>query len=194
MKLICPNSCKIFFAPGMYLYLALLVLLLPIPWLAAATVAVTVHELFHIIAIKALRLRIYSVRIGMDGTRIHTEPLTEIQELICSLAGPLGGSILIFLADRAPIIALCAWFQTAFNLLPMYPFDGGRALRSCMNLLFSGTTTDIVCRTAEVFAASGVILLGIYCTLFLKIGILPIALAGLFLIRSIKTKISLQTT
>lgn len=66
---------------------------------------------------------------------IHTGPLEDSQELLCSLAGPVGSFSLFFLSHWLPKTAFCGVIQGMFNLLPIFPLDGGRALRCCLTLL-----------------------------------------------------------
>jgi len=192
MKLTSPNRFRIILSPGLYLFAAVMILLVPLRWLLAAVVSVTVHELFHIAAIRCFGNRIYCVRVGIDGTRIHTQLMPLWQELVCALAGPIGGLLLLLLARWFPLIALCSGFHSLYNLLPVYPQDGGRALRCGAQLLLPDKWVNIVCRTVEYTCLLGVGLLGIYGTFILKAGIFPFLFAILFLYRSCRMKNSLQ--
>jgi glucuronate isomerase len=68
-----------------------MVLLLPLRLCVAALVAAAVHELSHLIALRVMRVRVWSVQIGAGGAKIATESMLPHQELICALAGPAGG-------------------------------------------------------------------------------------------------------
>lgn len=188
-----PDRIQVRFAPGLYLYLALLILLVPLNWLLSAVVSVIVHELCHVTAIRCFGRRIYSIRIGMGGALISTQPMPLWQELICALAGPAGGLMLLLLARWVPLIALCSSFHTLYNLLPVYPQDGGRAFRCGAKLLLPGKWADFICRFAEYTCLAGVGVLGIYGTFILNAGAFPLIFAILFLYRSHRMKISLQT-
>ena len=108
---------------------ALLILVVPLNWLLAAATAAVFHELSHSAAILLLGGKIHGLKILPDGIRMETSPMTAWQEILCSLAGPAGSLFLVLLGQHTPRIALCALVQGCYNLLPVYPLDGGRALR-----------------------------------------------------------------
>lgn len=192
MKRTTPDRFQFFVAPGVYLLLSLLILLVPLRWLVGATVSAVVHELFHIAAIRCFRIPIYSVRIGTCGAQIRTPPMLVIQELICALAGPLGGLLLLALAKWFPVTALCAGFHSLYNLLPVYPQDGGRVLRCGAKMLLPEKWANLLCQLVEYATLTGVGILGFYGTFILKAGILPLVFSILFLRRSLGMKNSLQ--
>ena len=112
--------------PGAYILLAVLILTLPMPWIAAAIFAGVFHEICHIIVIILLRGQVYGLQIGAGGAKIMTSPLSDVAEFFCALAGPLGSLMLTAAASLLPRVALCGLIQGLFNLLPLYPMDGGR--------------------------------------------------------------------
>lgn len=110
------------------LWWAFLLLCLPINWIMACVAAALVHEMGHAVAVYFMGGSIRTVRIGMAGAIIHGDCLTYGREILCSLMGPLF-SLLCFLWIRIfPWFALCGLIHGLYNLLPMYPLDGGRAL------------------------------------------------------------------
>lgn len=115
---------------------ALALMILPLRWLLALMIAAAVHELFHCIALKVCGIPIHSVTIDFGGAVIETGEIAPGMETICALAGPVGSFSLLLLAQWMPLTALFGAVQGIYNLLPIYPMDGGRALRSLLELIF----------------------------------------------------------
>lgn len=117
-----------------WLVLALWMLLIPLQWMMGAVIAATVHELGHMAAIWATGGTAWSVEVGPCGARIETGPMAPETELLCALAGPVAGGLVCLFWRWLPEAAVMAFFQTAFNLLPVFPLDGGRAWRAVRNI------------------------------------------------------------
>ena len=123
---------------------AMLLLVVPLNWLLAAITAAVFHELSHSAAILLLGGKIHGLKILPDGIRMETSPMTAWQEILCSLAGPAGSLLLVLLGKHTPRIALCALVQGCYNLLPVFPLDGGRALRCLLEWLLSPKMAKMV--------------------------------------------------
>ncbi len=119
---------------GAYFFAAAWILLLPFPWVAASVTAAAVHEMGHLAALWLCDIKVWKLQIGVLGAKIDTEPLKEVDEMICALAGPLTGLLLCLFWRWIPRVAIWAMVQSVFNLLPIYPMDGGRALQAMVKL------------------------------------------------------------
>jgi len=128
---------EIHWNPGVLLYFAVLLLTLPGQWIASVLAAVCIHELCHAGAARALGYPIWRLCVGFSGVKMETAPMEPQHELLCALAGPLGGLLTLPFARIIPGVCICALIHTLYNLLPIYPSDGGRALQCAARLLFS---------------------------------------------------------
>ena len=115
---------------GFWLVLALMLLLFPLRFLAGVLMAALVHECGHLLAIRLTGGQVLAVRLHGGGARIETTPMEPGQEVICALAGPGMGALTIFAWRVFPELALAGLAQTVFNLIPVYPLDGGRVVRN----------------------------------------------------------------
>ena len=115
-------------SPFAFLMGALLLLTLPLPWFAAAVAAAGIHEAGHLLAIRLLGADARKIQVGSTGAKIHTSFSEPWREFLCAAAGPVAGLLLLLAARWFPRIAVCGLVQSIYNLLPVYPLDGGRML------------------------------------------------------------------
>lgn len=115
---------------GFWLVLAMALLLFPLRFLAGVLIAAAVHECGHLLAIRRTGGRVRRIGLHAGGVRIVTDPMEPGREALCALAGPAAGALTLFAWRVFPELALAGLVQTAFNLLPIYPLDGGRAVRN----------------------------------------------------------------
>ena len=187
-----PTDFSVSVKPAAYILAAFWLLVLPLRWCLAAVVAAGIHELFHCLAVWICGGRILRVEIGPGGAVLEAAPMSRGRELFSTLAGPAGGILTVLLLRRLPRIAICAALQTAWNLLPLLPLDGGRAVQSAAHLLLPDRAADRVCNAITWICKAGIGILGIYGTFFAKLGLLPLLLAGALLLRTARRKNSLQ--
>ena len=114
---------------------AMALLMLPLSFLFSFLIAAFVHELCHYLVLSLTGFRIYRVSIGMFGASMETDAMDPGREALCALAGPVGSFLMVTCYRFLPEIALCALIQGCFNLLPIYPLDGGRVLKGVLELL-----------------------------------------------------------
>lgn len=111
-----------------YIWLALGILFLPLSWLLGAVLAALIHELCHFLAARFLGIRCRQLAVGTGGMVMHMEEMTRREEFWVALAGPLGSLSLAATLHCYPQLAVCGLVQGLYNLLPVYPLDGGRIL------------------------------------------------------------------
>lgn len=152
---------------------ALLLLTLPLRWLFAALTAAACHELCHFLAVQALGGSVLDVRIGSGGTVMQTLPMSRGRELLCALAGPAGSLLLVCLCRLFPRVAFCALVQAVYNLLPVFPLDGGRALRCALERL-TPKWVDRICRWVETGTLAALGIAALIASFWRHLGIMPL--------------------
>ena len=180
--------------PGFYIFLAFFLLLFPTQWVIAWFISAIFHELCHCIALSVCHVRIVSVSVDVMGAEIETEAMSSFQELIAALAGPVGGLCLLVLSHWIPHIAICGLFQSAYNLLPVYPLDGGRALR-CFITLFASVegAAKIFSFLQSLILAVLFVLAGIAAFVW-NLGPIPFIWSILLIVRSTNIKFPCKRT
>ena len=171
-------------APSAFVSLALAVLLLPLRWILAAITAAVFHECCHLAAVKLLGGRMTRLTVGTNGAVIQADGLHRGCELCCILAGPIGGLLLLLFARWFPALAVCALVQSCYNLLPLEPLDGGRALRCMLEMLLPPRTAEMLCQWVQRTCIGVIIAVALLGTLRFQLGIFPVLLAFLIIIRS----------
>lgn len=169
------------------LYGAILLLVLPLNWLLAAAAAASIHEAFHYMAVRCTGNRVLAAYVTHNGTVMKTLPMTWGEECFCALAGPAGSLLTACCYSWIPRISLCAAIQGAFNLLPLYPLDGGRAYRALLYLFFPACAENIL-RYTYYIVITCIAAVSIYCSMGMHLGCSPLFLCILLLSRCLRQK------
>lgn len=180
------KKCRIQFRPGFYIFLAFAILLIPVKWLAAWFVAAVIHEVFHILALRICGCSIDAIELGLTGASIHTNDLSGLKMTVCALSGPIGGLLLLFLIRITPRIALCGAIQSLYNLIPVYPLDGGRAVRGVAEHFWHEPYTERFLCLWENTVLVLLAVLSLWAAIKLRLGLFPAVCAGLLLYRKKK--------
>lgn len=168
--------------------MAFFILLLPLQWILAVILAAGFHELCHYLAIKSCGGEVHGINFGISGISMRVSGLTEWKEMICSLAGPAGGAVLLIFARWIPRIAICASIQSLFNLLPVYPLDGGRALRCVLIRYIRGEQAERISDLIGSVVVIGICVVGIVGSILFRVGVFPILVSSFVALRGIYEK------
>lgn len=182
------NKTHLSVTPGAWVLAAVMLLILPLNWLLAAAGAAFFHELCHYCALRLCGVPVFQVQISGSGAKMDAAPMTLRQEFFCALAGPLGGLALLLFLGRMPRVAICAGAQSLFNLLPVYPLDGGRALGCIIRHFWPGKAALLLKWTARI-CLCGILFLGLLAAFRYHLGLLPLLLAFAVCIRAKNEKL-----
>lgn len=166
-----------------FVFLAFMLLVLPLQWIGAALLAALIHELAHAGAVYLCGGRVCKLHIGLSGAAMESLPLTHPQALFCTLAGPAAGLMLLLLAKWLPRTAVCGAFQSIYNLLPVYPLDGGRAVLYICQMLFSEETAKRICAVLTNILCIVMAALAVYAAFVRDLGLLPVLIAAMTVYR-----------
>ena len=165
---------SLFISSGYCFALAVMILLLPPEWIMSAMIAALIHEFCHYLAILACSGKTAGVGLYSFSARIALPEMSRGKELLCALAGPLGGLMLWLLAPWFPRLALCAAAQSLYNLLPVYPLDGGRALRCALHLFLPPSAADFTEAFVGWLTIGALLILSFYLFAVRQMGVLPL--------------------
>lgn len=174
---------------GFLFFLTAAFFFVPIQWIGAWMLALAIHELCHYVALLLCGGSVTSVQISCRGVIMTTDSLSLGKEAICAYAGPLFALILLLFARYLPRTAICTLFLSAYNLLPIFPLDGGRGLGCLVRKFLPTTAAERVLRHAENSVLLGILSIGFYSAFCLGLGILPAVIAVLLFLRSKEIKI-----
>jgi stage IV sporulation protein FB len=135
-------------------------------WGAVVFVSVLVHELGHALVARSLRVPVGTISLHALGGQVQTGRTSPARSLAVSLGGPGAGlSLGLVTLALVPLVGQGAfasrviedllWVNlgwSMFNLLPLYPLDGGNAMRSGLALVLRET------QAWRITAGTGVIL------------------------------------
>lgn len=139
--------------------------------LTAFLTAALAHELGHLALLWLNGAALRRIRITAFGPVIdYCGDLTKRQEMGVMAAGPLAGlffAIFAFFLDTAYFnyAGTIAILATVFNLLPVYPMDGGRLLGALLEETMPDRAAGLVLRLCGTVCSAGVFLTGVIAAL-----------------------------
>ncbi len=163
--------------------IAFLILALPINWVLGMLIAAGIHELFHYMAIQLLGGEVYCVTIGLGGAKMDMGIPNTGRELLCALAGPIGSFLMLLGFHVFPEAAICGGMQGIFNLLPIYPLDGGRIIQ-CMLHLFNCKNVVRVQHVIQIITCVLLLILAEAVSFRFSLGFAPVLAACILIIRA----------
>ena len=145
--------------------------------------AEVVHELGHILALRILGVPIHRLRLNLSGAVLDTGSMDYRREVVCALAGPAANLLLVPLGRWMPMFSVLCLCLAVFNLLPIVPLDGGRALQAALLMHFPQERSDRM--IGRISAMVGVLVAGVafWLSVGLHGGLWPILVAALTLLR-----------
>lgn len=180
------NKYNISVLPGFYILIAAAVLLIPFRWLVAWLTAALLHEMAHIVCLRLMGYDVLSVKLGMTGANIETDGQSGLKLSVCALAGPLCGFLLLMLLRIAPRVAVCGGIQSLYNLIPLYPLDGGRVIRGLIEHIFPAEYACRIIAFWENFILLSISIMAFFASIKLHLGIYPLLFAALLICRNKK--------
>lgn len=169
-------------------------------WMVLVLAAITLHELAHGVVARAYGSPVEEIDLLPIGgvSKLGRLPDDPGQQLQVAVAGPLasvgigvaagvtalaaGSSLWPPDIFEAALVVRLAWVNVllaAFNLLPAFPMDGGRALRALLAMRMDGDRATVVAARFGRQIAAAMIVAGVLLNLWVAV-VGAVVLAGSF--------------
>lgn len=159
------------------------------PFLAA----MTVHELAHAAVLLLLGGRIESVRLSFAQVELRTGLLSDRTELWSTAAGPGINLLCGWLFRRwMPAFAAVSLLLALFNLLPVWPLDGGRLLRTLLRMRWGAAGVN-ASQTLGLLFGLGLLAGAVFAARRWDAGVWPAVTAGALLVRLLRSRYAEKT-
>ena len=146
--------------------------------------AMTVHELAHIVMMLACGGQVQRLTLRFADLHIAASGLGYRQELLAALAGPLANLICgaAFCMQR-PSFAAYSLMLGIYNLLPVWPLDGGRMIRCALLSRLPLAQAEHISGIVSFAACAVLLLTGVFLTFVRKAGLWPLGTAAYLTVR-----------
>ncbi|MEM6422676.1 MAG: site-2 protease family protein, partial [Pseudomonadota bacterium] len=135
--------------------------------------SIALHEIGHVVAARWVGIQARSITLHVIGghARLARQPRSGREELIVALAGPavnfaIAAALLTLvfsgLTQGTDIVSELAALNLAialFNMLPLFPLDGGRALRAGLSLVMGHVPATTLAASVGIMLSAALILL-----------------------------------
>lgn len=147
-------------------------------------IAVVVHEMGHLAAAFLCKVGVESIRFRICGAVIQAKSMNYRQEIIVASAGPAVSLLTAYLFHKVnATYFIISALLAATNLLPIYPLDGGRILKSALMMRISPTLVQLIMKVVSFLVCSALMLAACWYAAVCQTGIWPIFAVLIVLIR-----------
>jgi Zn-dependent protease len=175
------------------LWFLLLLFWLPITYVVALFISILLHEIGHAFMAKKYGYNVDNIEIGLFAgqANMNINSISERHMINIVGAGPWVNLVLISLSIFANIAFPCQFFSAMyivnlflflFNIIPIFPLDGGRILRSILILKTKDREKSITI-SAWISLIFSILLLVFY---ILSFSIIGLVFSILFIVFSMK--------
>lgn len=146
--------------------------------------AMLTHELAHVLMMLCCGARVRALTFRFADLRIRASGLGYRQELLAALAGPLVNLACgAALCMKRPAFAAYSLLLGLYNLLPVWPLDGGRALRCALAQHLPLARAEQACRAVGLGVCGALLLAGVYFSFVKTAGLWPLGTAAYLTVR-----------
>lgn len=102
------------------------------------------HEMGHIMAGLILKMKLEKIELMPFGLSVSFSKgfTTNIKEIFVALAGPIMSLALAIIGSEFEVIVYSNILICLFNLIPLYPLDGGRIIKGILHIILGSEKSE----------------------------------------------------